>query len=63
MHSTLYSAAMSEITREIKLDPAVIPPLDESLLTLSDAEKEFLHSTITEDDGELKRRILEVQKE
>ncbi|KAI0070741.1 hypothetical protein K474DRAFT_1713069 [Panus rudis PR-1116 ss-1] len=50
------------INKEIVLDPSVIPPLDESLLTLTDQEKAFLHSAITEDDTELRRRILEVQK-
>lgn len=54
---------MSEITPEITLDPSVVPPLDESLLTLSDEESEFLHKSITSDDAELKKRILEVQKE
>ncbi|GJE92393.1 S-adenosyl-L-methionine-dependent methyltransferase [Phanerochaete sordida] len=54
---------MAEITREVKLDPAIIPPLDESLLTLSNDETEFLHKAITTDDEELKRRIIEVQKD
>lgn len=54
---------MSEITREVVLDPSIIPPLDESLLTLNDEEKEFLHKSITTDEDELKRRILEVQKD
>lgn len=54
---------MAEITREIVLDPSIIPPLDESLLTLNDEEKEFLRKSVTEDDDELKKRILEVQKE
>lgn len=53
---------MAQITREVKLDPSVIPPLDESLLTLSDGEREFLHSAITDDDAALKEKILEVQK-
>ncbi|KAI0789004.1 hypothetical protein BC629DRAFT_1677636 [Irpex lacteus] len=54
---------MAEITREIKLGPYEVPALDESLLTLSDVEQEFLHKAITTDDAELKKRILEVQKE
>lgn len=54
---------MAEITREIKLGPSKVPALDESLLTLSDVEQEFLHKAITPDDAELKKRILEVQKE
>lgn len=54
---------MAQITKEIKLDPSIIPPLDESLLTLTDEESEFLHKSITDDDAELKARILDVQKE
>ncbi|KIP09368.1 hypothetical protein PHLGIDRAFT_126378 [Phlebiopsis gigantea 11061_1 CR5-6] len=54
---------MATITKEVKLDPSVIPPLDASLLTLTEDESEFLHSSITNDDAELKARILEVQKE
>ena len=54
---------MSEITREVVLDPSIIPPLDESLLTLNDEEKGFLLKSVTTDEAELKRRILEVQKE
>lgn len=54
---------MAQITREIKLDPSVIPPLDESLLTLSESEAEFLHKAISEDDQALKAKILEVQKQ
>ncbi|KAI0339310.1 hypothetical protein BDW22DRAFT_618546 [Trametopsis cervina] len=53
---------MLEITREIKVDPSVIPPLDDSLLTLSDVEREFLHRAISSDEEELKKKILEVQK-
>ncbi|KAI0685825.1 hypothetical protein BC835DRAFT_490784 [Cytidiella melzeri] len=54
---------MSKITREVTVDPTVIPPLDESLLSLSDTEAAFLHRTITADDFELRKRIMEVQKE
>ena len=54
---------MAQITREVKLDPSVIPPLDASLLVLTDEESEFLHTSITNDDAELKARIFDVQKE
>lgn len=53
---------MAQITKEIKLDPSVIPPLDETLLTLSESEEEFLHKAINKDDQELKTKIFEVQK-
>ncbi|PSR90483.1 hypothetical protein PHLCEN_2v4901 [Hermanssonia centrifuga] len=53
---------MPEITREIKLDPSVVPPLDDSILTLSETETEFLHSAISADDDELKSKIIEAQK-
>ncbi|CAL1710844.1 unnamed protein product [Somion occarium] len=53
---------MPEITKEIQLDPSVIPPLDPSLLSLSEQEKEFLHATISSDDEALKKKVYEVQK-
>ncbi|EKM53219.1 uncharacterized protein PHACADRAFT_210914 [Phanerochaete carnosa HHB-10118-sp] len=52
---------MAEITREIEIDLSLIPPLDESLLTLNDEEREFLHKSVTSDDDELKERIVEAQ--
>jgi hypothetical protein len=54
---------MSNITREIIVDPSVIPSLDESLLNLSDIERDFLSKAITSDETKLKQIILEVQKE
>ncbi|TFK84974.1 hypothetical protein K466DRAFT_552778 [Polyporus arcularius HHB13444] len=39
-----------------------IPPLDPSLLTLTDDEKAFLHHAISSDDAELHDRIRDVQK-
>ena len=54
--------AMSGITKGAVTITETIPPLDESLLTLSDLEKEFLYVSVTTDEKELKRRILEVQK-
>ncbi|KAL6303743.1 hypothetical protein BKA93DRAFT_817900 [Sparassis latifolia] len=54
---------MSEITPEGRVPAEMIPPLDPSLLKLSDVETEFLHATITQDDEELQRRIVGVQKD
>ena len=54
--------AMSQITREVQLDPSVVPQLDPTVLSLSDAEKEFLHNTITENDEELELKLLDVQR-
>lgn len=53
---------MSEITKEVTLDPSVIPPLDPSVLTLSDEERAFLHATVSSDDDALKAKILAVQE-
>ncbi|KAI0693936.1 hypothetical protein C8T65DRAFT_667456 [Cerioporus squamosus] len=47
----------SEVPPEV-----VIPPLDPSLLTLTDEEKAFLHHVISSDDSELHDRITYVQK-
>jgi len=53
---------MSQITREVVLDSSVLPPSGESLLTMSETERAFLHKAVTADDGELRKKILEVQK-
>ena len=53
---------MSEIRREVQPDPAVVPALDPTVLSLSDVEKEFLHETITTNDEELRAKLLHVQK-
>ena len=53
---------MSQITREVKLDPSVVPVLDPEILALSDIEKEFLHKAITSDDDDLRAKILKVQE-
>ncbi|KAI0360631.1 hypothetical protein OH77DRAFT_1418615 [Trametes cingulata] len=47
---------------ESQADPSLVPPLDPSLLSLSDEERTFLHAVISEDDEKLKERILDVQK-
>lgn len=54
---------MSEITREKRPDSEAVPPLDPSLLSLSDVEKEFLRSEISADEDELYRKLFELQKE
>ncbi|KAI8970882.1 hypothetical protein BD414DRAFT_229957 [Trametes punicea] len=46
--------------REIPLTLA--PPLNPSLLHLSDEERDFLHAVITPNDEELRARILNIQK-
>lgn len=38
-------------------------PLDPSLYELSEVARDFLHVAVSRDDGELRRRIYEVQKE
>ena len=53
---------MSGITKEVKLDASVIPPLDPSVLTLSDEEMAFLHTKVSSSDDTLKAKILEVQE-
>lgn len=46
-----------------RLDHFNVPmPLDDSLLMLTDEEKQFLGSTISNDEVELRSRILEIQK-
>lgn len=50
------------IRPEIMLHPSLILPLDETLLTVSQEEVQFLHRAITPDDDELLQRIVEVQK-
>lgn len=54
---------MSTITPESQADPTKVPPLDPSLLQLSENEYSFLHAKIAGDDTELRRRILAVQEE
>ena len=53
---------MSEITREVKLDASIVPPLDPSVLSLSKTETAFLHEAITPDYEQLKAKLLEIQK-
>ncbi len=55
--STTMGNPESDVPPEI-----AIPPLDPSLLTLTDDEKAFLHHAISSDDAELHNRIRDVQK-
>ncbi|TCD66533.1 hypothetical protein EIP91_001254 [Steccherinum ochraceum] len=41
---------------------SLIPPLDDSLLRLSEAEHAFLRAAISDDEQELRKRVLDVQK-
>ncbi|KAI0371999.1 hypothetical protein BV20DRAFT_992286 [Pilatotrama ljubarskyi] len=50
------------VNPESQVDPSVVPPLDPSLLNLSNEERAFLHAVISEDDEKLRARILDVQK-
>lgn len=52
-----------QITRELPKPPKEAPSLDPALFKPNSVENEFLHGTIAQDDGELIRRLLEVQKE
>ncbi|KAF8584542.1 hypothetical protein K439DRAFT_1345845 [Ramaria rubella] len=54
---------LDTITRELNTPPVGAPPLDPTLFNPSDVELQFLRSAISEDDEELRARILEVQKE
>ncbi|KAI0674353.1 hypothetical protein C8Q78DRAFT_1067403 [Trametes maxima] len=47
---------------ESKVDPALVPALDASLLRLSDEERAFLHASISPDEETLKARIYDVQR-
>ncbi|KAI0764911.1 hypothetical protein C8Q74DRAFT_1450053 [Fomes fomentarius] len=50
------------VSTESPVDPSLIPPLDPTLLVLSESEKAFLHRAISSDEEELRARILAVQQ-
>lgn len=50
-----------EILREVRPEDSNIPPLDPALFKVSDEEKEFLHSAISEDDDATYKKALEIQ--
>ncbi|KAI0653882.1 hypothetical protein C8Q70DRAFT_551209 [Cubamyces menziesii] len=50
-------------SRESKISPELVPPLDPALLRLTEEENEFLHAVIKpQNDEALKARILDIQK-
>jgi len=49
-------------TAETTPDASLIPPLDPSILTLNDVERDFLHASISKDDDDLRKRITDVQQ-
>ena len=51
------------VNPESDVDPGLIPPLDPTLLTLSDEEKAFLLETISPDENVIRERVLKLQKE
>ncbi|PCH37045.1 hypothetical protein WOLCODRAFT_140696 [Wolfiporia cocos MD-104 SS10] len=57
------SPSKPEIRPESQVDPALIRPLDPSLFAPSEREAAFLRTTISEDETEVKRRVMEVQEE
>ncbi|KAH9925732.1 uncharacterized protein B0H18DRAFT_876948 [Fomitopsis serialis] len=54
---------MSDIRPESQVQPSLIPPLDTLFFNPSLMELEFLHEAVSADDGEMRKRILEVQKD
>ncbi|KAH7922533.1 hypothetical protein BV22DRAFT_1113820 [Leucogyrophana mollusca] len=53
---------MAAITRELRPSSSLVPSLDVSLLELTPAQRDFLHTSVCEDDNELRRRLLDVQE-
>ena len=51
------------VNPESDVDPGLIPPLDPTLLTLSDEEKAFLLEAISPDETVIRERVLKLQKE
>ncbi|KZV98042.1 hypothetical protein EXIGLDRAFT_333064 [Exidia glandulosa HHB12029] len=54
---------MAQITRELPQPPVAPPELDELLFNPKDDELEFLRSAISKDEAELRRRVVEVQRD
>lgn len=52
----------SNVPREGQPNASDAAPLDSSLFVLSEGDLEFLHSTVSDDDDELKSRIFGIQK-
>lgn len=47
--------------QELQPEASLTPPLDEKLLKLTDSDVAFMRCTVSQDDQEIKRRILDVQ--
>ena len=54
---------MSNITRELAVPPRPAGPLDVARFMPSEAELAFLKKVISEDEEEVKKRVLEAQRE
>ncbi|KIP09354.1 hypothetical protein PHLGIDRAFT_12017 [Phlebiopsis gigantea 11061_1 CR5-6] len=54
---------MVQIYGEISLHPSSVVKLDGSLFSIADHERDFFHKTISEDDNEVKARVLEIQQD
>ena len=54
---------MSNITRELAVPPRPAGPLDVARFMPSEAELAFLKKAISEDEEEVKKRVLEAQHE
>jgi hypothetical protein len=52
-----------DILREVRPSDDAVPPLDPSLLQLSDDEHDFLRAAISQDENALLERLHRVQKE
>lgn len=54
---------MGNTSREIFMEDIMVMPLDSSLLTWSEEEREFLKETISPDENVVKERIMRIQRE
>ena len=54
---------MAQTAEEISVHPSSLPNLDGSLFSVGDHERDFFHKALSEDDNEVKARVLEVQQE
>ena len=50
------------VNPESQVPPELILPLDPTLLSLTEKEKEFFRVAISPDDGKLRERILDIQR-
>ncbi|KZP26751.1 hypothetical protein FIBSPDRAFT_819000 [Athelia psychrophila] len=54
---------MGNTSREIFMEDIMVMPLDSSLLTWSEEEREFLKETISPDENVVKERIMRIQRD